>query len=116
MRNIDRLAKYVTKHGSESILIHTIPGTSSWIICQKIELNKWLVTMANPMGYVTYNLGTVSDNQHLQLWMELIKMEIEKKTSQVLAARELKNKIHQFLKTYDKNEKTNKNKKYKRIK
>lgn len=114
MRNIDRLARFITKHGSESIIVHTIPDTSNWLICQKTEINKWLVTMANPMGYVTYNLGNVSDNQHLQLWMELIKMEIEKKTSQVLAARELKNKIHQFLKTYEK--KTNKNSKYKPVK
>ena len=114
MRNIDRLARFITKHGTDGVLVHTIPGTSNWIICQKMEINKWLVTMANPMGYVTYNLGTVSNNEHLQLWMELIKMEIEQKTSQILAARELKNKIHQFLKIYEK--KTNLHKKYKPVK
>ena len=114
MRNIDRIAKFVTKHGTGGILIHTIPGTSNWLVCQKMEINKWLVTLCNPMGFVTYNLGTVSDNQHIQLWEELVIMEIEKKTSQILAARELKNKIHQFLKTYEK--KTNMHKKYKPVK
>ncbi len=116
MRNIERLAKYIIKNGAESILVHTIYGTSNWIVCQKIEPDKWLITLCNPMGNVTYNLGTVTNNQHLNLWVELTKMEIEKKTSQILAAREVKNKIQQFLKRYDKNKKTNRNKKYKSIK
>ena len=111
MKNIDRLARYVTKNGAEDIIIHTIVGTSNWLICQKIEKNKWMVTLCNPMGNVTYNLGTVSDNQHLQLWLELTKMEIEKKTSQIALANELKKTVHRFIKKYDK--KTNTNKKYK---
>jgi len=115
MKNIDRLAKYVTKNGPNGILIHTVPKTSNWIVCQKIEIDKWILTLCDPMKNVTFNLGTVNDQQHLQLWAEIITMEIEQKTSQILAARELKNKINQFLKKYA-SKKTNKNKKYKRIK
>ncbi len=97
MKNVDRLARYVTKHGSESILIHTIPGTSNWLICQKIEEDKWMLTLGNPMGNVIYNLGLVSNDQHLKLWMQLIRLEIEKKTNQVLAARELRREVKKFL-------------------
>lgn len=115
MRNIERLSRYITKNGSASILIHTVPKTSNWIVCQKIEIDKWLLTLMNPMGNVTFNLGTVTNAQHLQLWAEITQMEIEVKTSQILAARELKNKIQNFLKQYAQ-KKTNNNKKHKRIK
>lgn len=98
MKNIDRLAKYITKYGTDGILVHTIPGTSNWIVCSKIEIDKWTLTMCNPMGNVTYNLGTVNKREHLQLWSELIRMEIEIKTSQILMARELKNKIQNITK------------------
>ncbi len=101
MRNIDRLARYVTKHGSESIMIHTIPGTGNWIVCEKIEKDKWSLTLGNPMGNVTYNLGMVTNEQHLKLWMEIVKMEIERKVSQVRLANELKNKVYKFIKKYE---------------
>ena len=113
MRNIERLARCIIKNGSKNILVHTIHGTKNWLIAEKFEPDKWLLTMCNPMGVVTFNLGVVSDREHLGLWAELVKMEIEQKASQMLQARELKNKINQFLKKYAK---TNKNKKYKRIK
>lgn len=101
MKNIDRLAKYITKNGPDGILIHTIPKTNNWIICQKIEFDKWLLTLCNPMGNVTFNLGMVNNTQHLQLWAEITQMEIEIKTSQMLLAKELKNKINNFLKRYE---------------
>jgi hypothetical protein len=112
MTNIDRLSRHITKNGPNGILIHTVPKTNNWIVCQKIEIDKWLLTLMNPMGNVTFNLGTVNNAQHLQLWAEITKMEIEQKTSQILAARELRNKINNFLKQYAK--KTNKIKKHKR--
>ena len=94
MKNVDRLAKYITKNGPNGILIHTVPETNNWIVCQKIEIDKWLMTLMNPMGNVTFNLGTVNDAQHLQLWAEITKMEIEQKTKQILLAKELKDKIN----------------------
>jgi len=95
MKNVDRLARHIARYGADGILVHTIPGTSSWLICQKIEKDKWTMTMGNPMGYVTYNLGTVSDSQHVQLWTDLVKMEIETKVSQIKMVNELKNKINE---------------------
>jgi hypothetical protein len=103
MKNVDRLAKYITKNGPNGILIHTVPRTNNWIICQKIEIDKWLMTLCNPGGNVTYNLGTVNDAQHLQLWAEITKMEIENKTSQILLRQELKDKINNFKKQYEQN-------------
>ena len=115
MRNIELLAKYITKNGPSSILIHTVPKTNHWIIAQKIEIDKWLMTLCNPLGNVTFNLGTVTNAQHLQLWSEITRAEVELKTSQILAARELKNKINHFLKKYA-IQKKNRNKKRKTIK
>lgn len=106
MKNIDRLSKFVTKNGANSLMIHTVAGTKNWIVAQKIELDKWLVILCNPMGNITYNLGTVNDAQHLQLWNELTTLEIENKINQIETAKELKRKINNLLKNY---EKTNKN-------
>ena len=103
MKNVDKLAKYITKNGSNGILIHTVPNTKHWIICQKIEIDKWLLTLMDPMKNVTFNLGTVTNAQHLQLWAEITKMEIENKVSQILLRRELKNKINNFKKRYEQN-------------
>jgi hypothetical protein len=103
MKNIDRLAQFVTKYGSSSILIHTIAGTRNWVVCQKIGIDNWLIILCNPMGNVTYNLGTVTNDQHIKLWTEIIRWEIEYKANQILLARDLKKKIQNFKKYYDRN-------------
>jgi hypothetical protein len=103
MKNVERLARHITKNGSENILIHTIPGTKNWLICQKIETDKWALSLCNPMGNVTYNVGTIDDKRHVQLWKELIKTEIELKASQVLLAKEYKEVIHNFITNYENN-------------
>lgn len=90
MKNIDKLARYIVKNGGEDILIHTIPGTSNWIIGQKIGKDTWMLTLGNPMGSVIHHLGTVTDRQHLQLWDQLVRLEIENKTSQAPIAKELR--------------------------
>lgn len=102
MRNVDRLARHIAVNGAENIMVHTIPGTGNWLVCQKMDKDKWLITLASPMGNVTYNLGTVSDAQHIDLWGKLIKLELESKTSQVVLAQELKDRIHNFKKAYEK--------------
>lgn len=102
MKNIDRLARYVTKNGTDGLLIHTIAGTKNWIVAEKIELNKWVLTLLNPMGNITYNLGMVSNGEHIKLWEEITKWEIEYKTSQTQLAKDLRKKIYNFLKQYAK--------------
>ena len=87
MRNIEKLAQYVLKHGSESIIVHTIPSTSNWIICQKIDKDKWTVVLCNPMGSVMHNVGSITNQEHINLWMELVKMEIEKRAELIRGAK-----------------------------
>lgn len=101
MKNIDRITQFVTKNGSSNIIIHTIPGTRNWIIGQKVEPDKWLLTLADPMGSVVYNLGMVTNNQHLEIWHELVAMEYERRTSQRQLAKELKEKVYKFIKKYE---------------
>jgi hypothetical protein len=101
MKNIERLTKYITKNGTKDILIHTIPQTKNWIICQKIEIDKWILTLCDPMGNVTYNLGTVSNKEHINLWMQIIKLDIETKVTQIQLAKELKERVYKFTKKYE---------------
>ena len=87
MRNIEKLANYVTKNGHESILINTIYGTKNWLICQKVSLNTWSILICDPMEYVTYNLGIITNEQHIRLYVELVRKEIEKRTELSLRAK-----------------------------
>jgi len=114
MKNIDRLARFVTKYGANSIIIHTIPKTNNWIVAQKLEPDKWLLTLCNPMGNVTYNLGTASEKNYIEIWTELVRLQVEEKIAQIERAKQMKNIINNFLKKYEK--KTNRNKKHKKSK
>lgn len=100
MKNIDRLTQHIVKNGSKNMLIHTIYGTSNWIICTKIEKNKWLIALANPMGNITHNLGIVNNQQHLLLWEQLTRREINKKATQIILAKQLRTEIKMFIKNY----------------
>ena len=80
MKNIERLTKCIAKEGSNHVLIHSIWGSKNWIVCQKIAENQWLLTMMDPLGNVTYNLGIVSDADHIALWKELVKTEMEERS------------------------------------
>ena len=71
MKNINRLAASICNNNGNNILIHTIPNTNNWLICQKIEPDKWLFTLSNPKGNITYNLGTTQNQSHFPLWTQL---------------------------------------------
>jgi len=103
MKNIDRLAQHITKYGTKDILVHAILGTKSWIVCQILAPNKWLIILMDPMGNVTYNLGIVNNVQLETLWKEIIRWELETRVSQILLAEELKKKIQNFKKYYARN-------------
>ena len=98
MKNIDRLAKKILKNGTNSTLIHTIPGTANWLICEKDKDGLWYLTVANPMGNVFYNIGTVNDSQHLALWESLVNVRIETAISQLRMVKQLKTEVEYFLK------------------
>lgn len=83
MRNIERLVNHITKYGEKGLIVHTIYGTSNWIVGQKIEKDKWQLNLENPMGNTSYDLGIISEDQHAALWTELIKDEIEKRAAKI---------------------------------
>lgn len=84
MRIINKLAKYITQYGPEGLMLHGIPTTRYWIFCQKIKENKWLLDIGDPMGYTLQKLGTATDDEHVKLWMNLIKLEIENKANFII--------------------------------
>jgi len=102
MKNIDRLTQYITKNGINGTMIHTIPNTNNWIVAQKIEEDKWTLILMNPMGNVSYNLGMVTNAEHLELWKQITRMEIENKASQIMTAKNLREEIKNFIKSYEK--------------
>ena len=83
------------------MLIHTLPNTNMWIIAEKTEENQWVLSMGNPMGNITYNLGIVNDLQHIHLWQELIRLEIQTKISKLNIAKQLKEAVYNFNKRYE---------------
>lgn len=92
MRNIEQLAKDLAKNGAENIIVHTVPGSSNWIICSKVGEDRWIVTIGNPMGSVKYDIGVINNKEHLKLWIELIKAEIKKKTTTILKHQAIESK------------------------
>jgi len=79
MKNIDRITHLIETDGAKSLLIHSVPGTNQWLICQKIDQEKWVIALCNPMGNTTFNLGTITEAEHLALWEELNRLEIKKR-------------------------------------
>lgn len=101
MKNIDRIAKHIAKNGAKNILIHSIAGTRNWIVCCKIENNLWSLTLMEPLGSATYNLGLVNDKQHSELWTKLILLKIENKASTIQQANKYKEIVYKFTKNYE---------------
>lgn len=103
MTNIERLAVGMKNKTNNNVMIYTIPGTSNWLIGQKIEPDKWIIHLGKPLGNVLYNLGTMTSSQFAEIWKELTKMQIETKISQLGLANHLKDVINNFIKKYAKN-------------
>ena len=97
MKNVDRLAKLITKNKPENILIHSIPQTQNWIIAQKTNTSEWSMTLCNPIKNVTYNLGIISHGEHINLWQELIKLEINNKINNIKLAQNLRQTMKNFM-------------------
>ena len=87
MNNVERIACHIAKHGSEGILINTIPGTPNWIVCERISQDQWKLTLCNPQKTSSYNLGIINDNTHASLWKELLHAEINHKLSMLKIAK-----------------------------
>ncbi|HAW59063.1 MAG TPA: hypothetical protein DCX03_08650 [Bacteroidales bacterium] len=98
MKNIDRLTRLIAQNGASNLLIHSIPGTSHWLICQKIEKEKWAIALCNPMGNATFNLGAITEAGHLALWQELILLDIKRRIGIAEKAKIYRNTIRNFRK------------------
>jgi len=81
MKNIDRIAQIAAKTKGVGIVIHAIPGTRNWIVCQSININKWEMILCDPMGEKMHPLGFITDDQQVKLTFDLFKLEVEQKTS-----------------------------------
>lgn len=95
--NAERLAAHINQHGSNSILIHTIPGTQFWLVAEKIGKDWWNITLLNPMKNSKFQVGLVSNRDHLKLWHELTTLEIEHRSEAVKAARKMRTLTRHFL-------------------
>ena len=98
MKNIDRLTRLISQNGASNLLIHSIPGASHWLICQKIEKEKWVIALCNPMGNAIFNLGTITEAEHLNLWQELILLDIKRRIGIAEKAKLYRNTIRNFRK------------------
>ncbi len=98
MKNIDRLTRLIAQNGASNLLIHGIPGTSHWLICQKIEKEKWAIALCNPMGNAIFNLGAITEAEHLNLWRELILLDIKRRIGIAEKAKIYRNTIRNFRK------------------
>ncbi|MFA5068046.1 MAG: hypothetical protein WC466_08460 [Candidatus Izemoplasmatales bacterium] len=98
MKNIDRITRLIAQNGAGSLLIHSIPGTSHWLLCQKIEKEKWVIVLCNPMGNASFNLGTITSAEHLALWQEIILLDIKRRIGIAEKAKIYRNTIRNFRK------------------
>jgi len=48
------------------------------LICEKIEEERWNIALCNPMDTIIYNLGTITEKTHLELWKEIILLDIKR--------------------------------------
>ncbi|MDD3175729.1 MAG: hypothetical protein PHU51_04590 [Candidatus Nanoarchaeia archaeon] len=98
MKNIDRIARLISQNGAGNLLIHSIPGASHWLLCQKIDQEKWAIALCNPIGNATFNLGTITEAEHLNLWQELILLDIKRRIGIAEKAKIYRNTIRNFRK------------------
>jgi len=96
MKNIEKIARIILDKKPKNLLIHTIPNTPHWMLCERIEQDKWLLTICNPERNVIHELGIVNTENHLKIWEGLIKMELETKMIHLIA-RKQKQFIRNFI-------------------
>lgn len=77
MTNAEKIAKWIISEKPKNLLIHTIPKTPFWLICQKNLRNLWEIKLLHPMKTIEYQLGTISDEEHLKIWHQLLNKEFQ---------------------------------------
>lgn len=83
--NAERVAAHIKEYGAKGILIHTMPGTPFWLVCQSRPDKKWKITLCHPMHTKAYIIDDdISEDDHYKLWNELIKTELSLKVQKTL--------------------------------
>ena len=79
--NAERVASHIKEHGPGGILIHTLPGTAFWLVCQLSKKNQmWNITLCHPSQTKAYRIATdISDDRHFEIWNELVKIELSRR-------------------------------------
>jgi len=81
MINVERIAQAIAINEANGIIIHTIPSSQNWLVCTKIEKDRWKVKMCNPLGKTWVELETITNNQHENLLEKLTKAKIKAKVA-----------------------------------
>lgn len=83
--NAERIAKHIKEYGPKGMLIHTIPGTPFWLVCEENKNKRWKITVCHPMHRKAYNIATdISEAEHFQLWNELVQLELSRRVKTAL--------------------------------
>jgi hypothetical protein len=102
--NAERIAKFIAEYGEHSLLIHTIPKTPFWLIFQKTPKSedRWRVILCNPNNR-TWRLinENVSDEQHEELWNQLLLVNIGRRITIKEATHTLQKHTDVYLKKYN---------------
>ena len=94
--NLERLSGFIDRHGAESLLIHTVPGTGLWLVAQ-MKKSGWRIEVCYPNQTKKRLVSDhVSNRDHLALWRELIGQSVSSKLKQ--AQSEYKKKAGNFYK------------------
>lgn len=80
MTNAEKVAQHIAQHGSAGILVHSVPGTRFWLVCQIVPKKSphWKVVLCDP-NQTTWRLVSdkVSDEDHIRLWNELLTEQLK---------------------------------------
>ena len=73
LTNAEKITEAIAR-GAKNILIHPIPTSTLWIVCEK-HTQGWKMTICNPFGTAYQLLGdNISDDNHVLLWVEMLKI------------------------------------------
>lgn len=85
--NAERLAAYIAKNGADSILIHSVPRTPFWLVCQKVARNRWNISLANPTQTKSRLVSkNVTDEEHMVIYQQLTILEVSNRMQDALSA------------------------------
>lgn len=97
MKNAERIALKIIKEKARNILIHTLPNNPYWLISEKLDKNKWKLSLAHPERTKIHTLGYINNQKHSDLWRLLITIHIEERIGIIELAEKLKATVENFL-------------------